>query len=372
MNELTTFKNPMFGEIRTIEEDGKVLFCGSDVAKALGYKNASKTLSDHCKGVTKQYIPRPQNPDQPIEMSFIPEGDVYRLITRSKLPGVEKFESWILGEITPTIHQWKNEHKNIGTDIKCTKNDELTTFNNPVFGKVRTLSIDNEPWFVGKDVAEALGYVKPENALAAHIEDIDKTTTLIQGDGSNYKSKTTIINESGLYSLILSSKLPTAKEFKHWVTSEVLPSIRKYGGYITGQENMSGDELMARAILFAQNKICELESKAQALNAKIEEDAPAVAFANDIANSKGAITFDQYTKSLFDHYEIKNGRNRLFSLLREMGVLKSNNIPYQKYMEYGWFRVREVVKKDTVYNQTLIRGVGQQKIYEIIKENYQT
>lgn len=370
MNELTTFKNPMFGEIRTIEEDGKVLFCGSDVVKALGYKNTSKTLSDHCKGVTKQYIPRPQNPDQPIEMSFIPEGDVYRLITRSKLPGVEKFESWILGEITPTIHQWKNEHKNVETDVKHSENNKITTFNNPVFGKVRTLSIDNEPWFVGKDVAEILGYGDTDQALRNHVEAEDKLTRLI--DGSDQKRNMVVINESGLYSLILSSKLPTAKEFKHWVTSEVLPSIRKHGGYITGQENMSGDELMARAILFAQNKICELESKAQALNAKIEEDAPAVAFANDIANSKGAITFDQYAKSLFDRYEIKIGRNRLFSLLREMGVLKSNNIPYQKYMEYGWFRVREVVKKDTVYNQTLIRGVGQQKIYEIIKENYQT
>lgn len=108
---------------------------------------------------------------------------------------------------------------------------ELKVFENPTFGQVRTIEIDNEPWFVGKDVAEALGYAKPENAIATHVEAEDKTTTLIQGTGSNYKSKTVIINESGLYSLILSSKLPGAKEFKRWVTSEVIPSIRKTGGY---------------------------------------------------------------------------------------------------------------------------------------------
>lgn len=101
------------------------------------------------------------------------------------------------------------------------------------------MTIANEPWFVGKDVAVALGYSKPENAIATHVDDEDKTTTLIQGTGSNYKSKAVIINESGLYSLILSSKLPTAKSFKRWVTSEVLPSIRKTGSYSTVQSDES-------------------------------------------------------------------------------------------------------------------------------------
>ena len=90
--------------------------------------------------------------------------------------------------------------------------NNITTFNNPAFGSVRAVSVNDEPYFVGKDVAEILGYAKPENAISAHVDQEDKTTTLIQGDGSNYKSKTTLINESGLYSLILSSKLPKAKE----------------------------------------------------------------------------------------------------------------------------------------------------------------
>ncbi len=106
-------------------------------------------------------------------------------------------------------------------------------FESPEFGELRTLRMNGEPWFVGRDVAAALGYAKPENALSTHVDREDKTTTLIQGNGSNYKSKTTIINESGLYSLVLSSKLESARKFKRWVTSEVLPSIRRHGAYMT-------------------------------------------------------------------------------------------------------------------------------------------
>ena len=109
----------------------------------------------------------------------------------------------------------------------------MKIFSHEIFGDIRTMTSEKgETFFVGKDVAKALGYSKPENAVAVHVDADDKTTTLIQGTGSNYKSKAVIINESGLYSLILSSKLPQAKVFKHWVTSEVLPQIRKTGGYI--------------------------------------------------------------------------------------------------------------------------------------------
>lgn len=109
--------------------------------------------------------------------------------------------------------------------------NELKIFNSPEFGQVRTITLDGEPWFVGKDVADALGYSNSRDALARHVDDEDKTSVVIPDTGSNYKSKTTLINESGLYSLVLSSKLPTAKQFKHWVTSDVLPTIRKTGKY---------------------------------------------------------------------------------------------------------------------------------------------
>ena len=129
---------------------------------------------------------------------------------------------------------------------------EIQIFKNELFGEIRTLTGERgEPLFVGKDVATALGYSKSRNALAAHVDEEDKTTALIQGPGSNYKSKAVLINESGLYSLILSSKLPTAKAFKRWVTAEVLPQIRKTGGYIPTHDAdgraLTNEEVLALA-----------------------------------------------------------------------------------------------------------------------------
>lgn len=105
MNELQVFENNQFGQMRTITENGNTLFCGSDVAKALGYVNPSKALADHCRCLTKREVPHPQSPDKQIEMLFIPEGDVYRLITHSKLPTAEKFERWVFDEVLPTVRQ---------------------------------------------------------------------------------------------------------------------------------------------------------------------------------------------------------------------------------------------------------------------------
>ena len=144
---------------------------------------------------------------------------------------------------------------------------------------VRAIAIDGEPWFVGKDVAEALGYGKGNsitNAVTNHVDDEDKGVTKIMTPGG--RQKMVIINESGLYSLILSSKLDSAKKFKKWVTSEVLPSIRKNGGYIYGQENMSEDELLSRALILANSKILSLESK----NEKLEEEKQDVTFLSEL------------------------------------------------------------------------------------------
>ena len=130
--------------------------------------------------------------------------------------------------------------------------EEIKIFNHKMFGEIRAMTAENgEVLFVGKDVAKALGYAKPENAIAVHVDKEDKTSTLIQGSGSNYKSKAVLINESGLYSLILSSKLPTAKAFKRWVTAEVLPQIRKTGGYIPTRDaegrQLSNEEVLRLA-----------------------------------------------------------------------------------------------------------------------------
>ena len=134
---------------------------------------------------------------------------------------------------------------------------ELQIFKNDEFGEIRTVEISGEPWFVGKDVAEILGYTNPNEAIQDHVDDDEKLNSKMLssvkidlGQRGGW-----LINESGLYSLILSSKLPNAKAFKKWVTSEVLPSIRKHGGYISGQAEMSPEELMARALQVAQKTL---------------------------------------------------------------------------------------------------------------------
>ena len=135
--------------------------------------------------------------------------------------------------------------------------NKIQIFNNPEFGKIRSLMIDNEPYFVGKDVAKALGYAKTENAIATHVDEEDKTSTLIQGSGSNYRSMAIIINESGVYSLIFGSKLPTAKKFKQWVTGVVLPSIRKTGRYNINSNNKGTLERQIEQL----QKICEQQNQ---------------------------------------------------------------------------------------------------------------
>ena len=165
----------------------------------------------------------------------------------------------------------QNKNNSSTSSTTTTAAPEVTVFKNlvhPEFGELRTVEIDGEPWFVGKDVAAALGYSNTRDALSRHIDNEDKTSVVIPDSGSNYKSKTTLINESGLYSLILSSKLPSAKEFKHWVTSEVLPSIRKNGAYIRNQENMTPAEIVARGLIAAQKIIEEREKEIALLNGR--------------------------------------------------------------------------------------------------------
>ena len=137
---------------------------------------------------------------------------------------------------------------------------EIRIFNHEMFGDIRTMTDEKgETFFVGKDVATALGYKNPSNALQVHVDEEDKTSYLIQVSGSNYKANTLMVNESGLYALVLSSKLPQAKVFKHWVTSEVLPQIRKTGGYIPTKDGegrkLSDLEIMAMALQIQQKTI---------------------------------------------------------------------------------------------------------------------
>lgn len=180
--------------------------------------------------------------------------------------------------------------------------NKLKIFENPEFGAIRTMEIDGEPWFVGKDVATALGYSNPRKAIADHVEQEDKNTVTIR-DGIKGNPNMTVINESGVYSLILSSKLPTAKAFKRWVTSEVLPTIRKTGGYIPATPEMSDMEILSRAVLIGQRTIEQQkeqiafeQSKNAQLSKELTQIRPAAQFALECLDSPSLFTVEQIAK----------------------------------------------------------------------------
>lgn len=212
--------------------------------------------------------------------------------------------------------------------------NELQVFKNQEFGSVRTLVVNDEPWFVGKDIAESLGYTATEKAIRTHIDGDDKGVTEMDTPGG--KQKVVIINESGLYSLVLSSKLPSAKKFKRWVTSEVLPALRKTGQYQV--KELSGSELMAKALIEAQNVLA-------AKDKQIEQMKPKVVFADAVATSHTSILVGELAKILKQN-GIDMGQKRLFAWLREKGYLIKRqgtdyNMPTQKAMELGLFEIKE-------------------------------
>lgn len=199
--------------------------------------------------------------------------------------------------------------------------------------QVRTLLINDEPWFVGKDVAEILGYSNPRDALSKHVDSEDKNSVAIH-DGNKGNPNLTIINESGVYALVFSSKLQSAKKFKHWVTSEVLPTLRKTGSYATPQ--LTGEELMAKALI-------EAKSVLERQNKQIIEMKPKALFADTVAASDSSILVGQEAK-LISQSGCKMGQNRFFAWLRENGYLCSKgenyNMPTQKSREMDLIEIK--------------------------------
>ena len=213
--------------------------------------------------------------------------------------------------------------------------NELKIFESPDFGKVRTMEINGEPYFVGKDVAEILGYTNPQKAIRDHVDDEDKTVNELFTVNGTMAS---LINESGLYSLILSSKLPKAKEFKRWVTSEVLPSIRKHGAYAV-DELLNDPEFAIKTF----TALKEERERSKRLSEQIEADKPKVIFADSVSAAKTSILIGDLAKILKQN-GVNIGQNRLFEWFRQNGFLiksgSSKNMPTQKAAEMGLFEVK--------------------------------
>ena len=228
--------------------------------------------------------------------------------------------------------------------------------------QIRALTIEREPYFVGKDVAEVLGYSNSRKAIADHVDSEDKGVTKCYTLGGT--QKLTVINESGLYSLILGSKLPTAKKFKRWVTSEVLPTIRKHGAYMT--------DAKAAAIVTDKGSLADLlQQAAEQLKRKdiqIEQMKPKALFADAVSTSDTPILVGELAKILHQN-GVSMGQNRMFRWLRDNGYLISKkgtsyNMPTQRAMELGLFKIKEnaITHSDghvTITKTPKVTGKGQ-------------
>lgn len=226
--------------------------------------------------------------------------------------------------------------------------DKIQVFKNAEFGSVRTIEFDGEPWFVGKDVATALGYTNPRDALSKRVDAEDKGVANCDTLGG--EQQVAVINESGLYSLILSSKLPKAKEFKHWITAEVLPNIRKNGGYMAGQKEMTPEEVVANALVLANNiladrerRIKELDEKNKVLAEENEAAKPKVEYFNALVDKAMLTSFTNTAKELhvkptvFISYLLDNK----YIFRNQSGKL----LPYEKGKNDGLFEIKEFVNK---------------------------
>lgn len=245
----------------------------------------------------------------------------------------------------------------------------MTVFRDERFGEVRTATINGEPWFIGKDVAEMLGYQNGSRDINRHVDEEDRNMIAVN-DGRQNRD-VIIINESGLYSLILSSKLPQAKEFKRWVTSVVLPALRRTGAYIGGEEKMDEDELIMQGYLALQRKLAARTAELGRANEVIAELAPKAAYYDAVAGSEGDKSFRETAKTfgvpekkfiafLIDHgYVYRDARGTL--------------TPYADHMKRGQFTVREIVYNGAemirTSSQTKITPKGRQVIWRAMEKD---
>ena len=244
----------------------------------------------------------------------------------------------------------------------------VKTFVNEEFGSVRTIEENGKVLFCGSDVAKALGYRRPKDAINAHCKGAVKRRLLTNGGAQEMK----MISEGDVYRLISHSRLPSAEKFESWIFDDVLPTIRRTGGYVTNEE------------MFIENYLPFLDepyrdlfrlqmTAIEKLNERIRHNQPLVEFANQVTGTNDLIDMNAMAK-LARAENIPVGRNKLYSWLKRTGVLMSNNLPYQRYIDRGYFAVKESVFEvnglKKTYRQTFVTGKGQLFIISLLRKYY--
>lgn len=245
----------------------------------------------------------------------------------------------------------------------------IKIFENEKFGQIRTITKDGEPWFVLADVCRALE-IRNSRMVAGRLDRDELMSVKLTSGGQ--RREMTVINESGLYAVIIRSDKPQAQSFRKWLTSEVIPTIRRTGGYVSNEE------------MFIENYLPFLDepyrdlfrlqmTAIEKLNERIRHDQPLVEFANQVAETDNLIDMNAMAKLAADEH-FKIGRTRLFRWLKYMGILMSNNLPYQQFIDRGYFAVKESVFEvdgmKKTYQQTLVTGKGQHYVINLLKKYY--
>ena len=246
--------------------------------------------------------------------------------------------------------------------------DELKIFKNEKFGEIRTVEENGKVLFYGNDVAKALGYKRPADAITAHCKGSVIYRILTEGGEQNVK----FITEGDIYRLAAKSKLPGADEFERWIFDEVLPMIRKTGGYVNNDDlfintYLSNVEEPVKQLFRVTLKVLRNQ------NQQLIEQKPKVEFADCVGSSKDLLTIGQFSKLVHDE-NIPVGRNRLFKWMRDKGYLRQNNEPYQQYIDSGFFKVKEGAKQNQygskLFTVTLITGKGQIYFAEKLRNEF--
>lgn len=266
--------------------------------------------------------------------------------------------------------------------------NELKIFTNEEFGKIRTVTIDGEPWFVGKDVAEALGYSNASKAVSVHISEEDRILKTLEADSQNgnvVKTQTALINESGLYALIFGSKLESAKRFKHWVTSEVLPSIRTTGAYISNEDllklQLFDKDPLKVVQAHQQLTTIEVKKATAPLIAENEKMKPKAEFHDAVSVAENCINCGKFAATFQNNNHISLGRNKLMDWCRKQKYLCSSyglkNKPSQLMLTNGYMKYKQTINhsngKEYITYTPLLTGKGEiwltKKLLKTISDN---
>lgn len=364
-----TFVNKDFGKLRVVNINNEFFLIGKDLGIFLGYVNTRNTIIAHVDKKDRMYC-LVDTTGGSQKMTVINKNGVYSLIYNVKSQRGKNARDWIIQNVIPELYENKElSVLNLSQENEKSSNmnNNLKVFENEEFGSIRTLEINSKPYFVGKDVAEVLGYERPTKAIADRVDSEDKDEIPIQ-DSIGRMQKTPVINESGLYSLILSSKLPTAKKFKRWVTSEVLPSIRKTGMYAT-DELLNNPDLAIKAFTALKEEreknklLTEENAKKQNL---LNEISPKAEFAEHLIDDGRLITATEIAKD----YGMTS--RQLNSLLNEFKIQFKVNGRWVLHKQYADKDYAQTVSCFDRYSGAERRSLkwtykGKQFLYDFLK-----